>query len=141
MTQLPKSNSAVCKVSGGITNQRADVSGNVLSMHLQNPKITSQPSGFQKSVGESSCKKLGGTAHTLPADMHLDKNMSTLSGGHLNAHTRKGSAQITGKPTLNKPQGGVFQSGPDKMKTVSPANILTNNFMGLTPNVAVAESP
>ena len=47
------------------------------------------------------------TINNLHTDMQLDKNMSTLSGGQLNSHTRKVSHQ--GKqPVINKPQGGVF---------------------------------
>ena len=82
------------------------------------------------------------TMHNLQSEMQLDKNMSTLSGGQLNSHSRKVSN--SGKqPVINKPQGGVFQSGPamgNKLKTGGgPHNILTNNLMmGSNPSM---ESP
>lgn len=67
--------------------------------------------------------------------------MSTLSGGHLNTHSRRVSSNS--KPMVSKPQGGVFQSGPSssKLKAGGPSDILTNNFMGANPSSIVAESP
>ena len=77
------------------------------------------------------------TLSALQTDLnHIqpDKNVSTLSGGHLpSSHSRRIS---TGKQ-VSKPQGGVFQSGPGK----APHNIMTNNFIGANPSLAAAQSP
>ena len=82
-------------------------------------------------------------AGQLPgSDLHLDRNLSTLSGGaaYPQSHYRKGSSTIAGKPLITKPHGGVFQSGPDKTKTVGPPHIMTSNLIGMTPQ-AMTESP
>ena len=65
----------------------------MLTMNLHNPKIT----GVTQRMGELASRK---------SATHLSEaigDCSSLSGGHSQPHSRKGSSSITGRPQISKP--------------------------------------